>query len=295
MAGVPETDFGRVLAAVADAAATAFVGARAGMPADELRREVGIGGDGTPTSRLDEIVDAAVIEAARPFGVNILSEEAGWIDRGSALTLVVDPVDGTANALAGVPLCTFSGAIVVDDRPVEALTRWLDTGRDWACRADSSVGLRRGNAVHSENAVHSANTVWRTTGRTSLDGSAISLLRPQPANWAAWQVIAQRSARLRILSCSTLEAILACTGSIDAFADAGADVHRYVDLVAAQVYAQAAGAVVADAFGRPIEFSTDLTRRWSGIVAATAELARELQEVIAGGAQAVNAQRVLLP
>jgi myo-inositol-1(or 4)-monophosphatase len=283
MAGVPETGFGRVLATVADAAATAFVRARTGMPADELRREVGIGGDGTPTSRLDEIVDAAVIEAARPFGVNILSEEAGWIDRGSALTLVVDPVDGTANALAGVPLCTFSGAIVVDDRPVEALTRWLDTGRDWACRADGSVGL------------HSANTVWRTTGRTSLDGSAISLLRPQPANWAAWQVIAQRSARLRILSCSTLEAILACTGSIDAFADAGADVHRYVDLVAAQVYARAAGAVVADAFGRPIEFSTDLTRRWSGIVAATAELARELQEVIAGGAQAVNAQRVLLP
>ncbi len=264
------------------------------MPADELRREVGIGGDGTPTSRLDEIVDAAVIEAATPFGVNILSEEAGWVDRGSALTLVVDPVDGTANALAGAPLCTFSGAIVVDGHPVEALTRWLDTGRDWACRADGgsggsggcggSGGWRTGNSAQ-----------WRTTGRTSLDGAAISLLRPQPANWAVWRVIAERSARLRILSCSTLEAILACTGSIDAFADAGADVHRYVDLVAAQVYAGAAGAVVADAFGRPIEFSTDLTRRWSGIVAATAGLAQELQELIAGGTAPIDAGRVSAP
>jgi myo-inositol-1(or 4)-monophosphatase len=302
MTGGPATQFGQVLATAADAAAAAFGRARAGVPADELRREVGIGGDGTPTSRLDEIVDAAVIEAAEPFGVNILSEEAGWIDRGSAVTLVVDPVDGTANALAGVPLCTFSGAIVVDGRPVEALTRWLDTGRDWACRADASshapasASARTAQSATMQDTAHSEDTVrWRTTGRTALDGAAISLLRPQQANWAAWQVIAQRAARLRILSCSTLEGILACTGSIDAFADAGADVHRYVDLVAAQVYAHAAGAVVADAFGRPIEFTTDLTRRWSGIVAATAELAGELREVIAGGAQAVDAERAAQP
>jgi myo-inositol-1(or 4)-monophosphatase len=257
------TEFGKVLAAAADAAVAAFRRARASVPQDELEREIGIGGDGTPTSRLDDLVDAAVLEAAAPYGVNILSEEAGWIDNGSAVTLVVDPVDGTANALAGVPLCTFSGAIVVDGRPVQALTRWLDTGQDWACsQADS-------------------RPTWaRTTGRTKLDGAAISLLRPQHANWEAWQQIARRSARIRILSCSTLEAIMACTGSIDAFADAGGDRHRYVDLVAALVYAEAADAVVADAFARPIEFSTDLSRRWSGIVAATPELALELQAVI---------------
>jgi myo-inositol-1(or 4)-monophosphatase len=261
--GGPGNGHSDVLAATAAAAAAAFAEARASLPAQELSREVGIGGDGTPTSRLDEIVDAAVLAAARPFGVNILSEEAGWVDHGSAVTLVVDPVDGTANALAGVPLCTFSGAIVVDGTPVEALTRWLDTGRDWACR--------RGQADAGG---------WRTTGRTTLDGAAVSLLRPKPTTWPAWQQVAERSERVRILSCSTLEAILACTGAIDAFADAGGDVHRYVDLAAALVYADAAGAVVADAFGRPVDFGTDLTRRWSGIVAATPELAAELQAVI---------------
>ncbi len=285
MAQLPEPDYGRVLMRAADAAAAAFSRAKSSVPADELRREIGIGGDGTPTSRLDEIVDAAVIDAAAPFGVNVLSEEAGWVDHGSSVTLVVDPVDGTANALAGVPLCTFSGAIVVDDRPVAALTRWLDTGRDWACGV-STGGLAAGGPARA--AAPAAE--WRTTGRTSLDGAAVSLLRPQRANWAAWQVIAARTARLRILSCSTLEAILACTGCIDAFADAGGDVHRYVDLVAALVYAQAAGAVVTDAFARPIEFGTDLTRRWSGIVAATAELADELAAVISSAARQAAAQ-----
>jgi myo-inositol-1(or 4)-monophosphatase len=258
-----------VLTAAADAAVAAFAEARASTPAAELRREIGIGGDGTPTSRLDEIVDAAVLAAVSGFGVNILSEEAGWVDRGSAVTLVVDPVDGTANALAGVPLCTFSGAIVVDGTPVEALTRWLDTGRDWAAR--------RGEAGGGE---------WRTTGRTTLDGAAISLLRPQRVTWRAWQRIGERTARVRILSCSTLEGILTCTGATDAFADPGGDVHRYVDLAAAVVYADLAGAVVADAFGRPVDFGTDLTRRWSGIVAATPELAAELQAVIAAAAAA---------
>jgi myo-inositol-1(or 4)-monophosphatase len=278
--------FGKVLTAAADAAAEAFGRARASVPGDELRSEIGIGADGTPTSRLDEIVDTAVIDAVAPFGVNVLSEEAGWIDRGSPVTLVVDPVDGTANALAGVPLCTFSGAIVVDDRPVAALTRWLDTGRDWAC----GIGTDRPGW-----APEAGTAEWRTTGRTSLAGSAVSLLRPQRANWAAWQAIAERAARLRILSCSTLEAILACTGCTDAFADAGGDVHRYMDLVAAQVYASASGAVVADAFGRPIEFSTDLSKRWSGIVAATAELAAELQAVIAGAARPAAAEEMPRP
>lgn len=100
--------------------------------------------------------------------------------------------------------------------------------------------------------------------------------------------IARRAARVRILSCSTFEAILACTGAIDAFADAGGDVHRYVDLVAAILYARAAGATIADAFGRPLEFRTDLTRRWSGIVAATGDLAAELAEVIAGDRVTAN-------
>jgi myo-inositol-1(or 4)-monophosphatase len=290
MAQVPEPDHSKVLMATADAAAAAFSKAKSSVPADDLRREIGIGGDGTPTSRLDEIVDAAVIDAAAPFGVNILSEEAGWVDRGSSVTLVVDPVDGTANALAGVPLCTFSGAIVVDGRPVAALTRWLDTGRDWACSVTGGAASTSAVTTGGPARGPAPAAQWRTTGRTSLDGAAVSLLRPQRANWAAWQVIATRTARLRILSCSTLEAILVCTGCIDAFADAGGDVHRYVDLVAALVYAQASGGVVTDAFARPIEFGTDLTKRWSGIVAATPELADEFTTVISSAASPAAAQ-----
>jgi myo-inositol-1(or 4)-monophosphatase len=37
---------------------------------------------------------------------------------------------------------------------------------------------------------------------------------------------------------------------------------------------------VLDAAGRPLELDPDLTRRWSGIVAATPELGEQLAEAI---------------
>lgn len=254
----------RLLRTAADAASTALAEARSAYSAKELAVEIGLGGDGTPTSRLDELVDDAVGRAVQPFGVNVLSEEIGWVDRGSPLTLVVDPVDGTANALAGVPVFTFSGAVVIDGAPVAALTRWFDGDKDYVAEKGGPV-----------------DPAWRTTGRRELRGAAVSLLRPQRANRDAWWALADAAARIRVLSCSTFEGMLVCRGATDAFVDAGGDVHRYVDLVAAQVYAALAGAAIGDLRGRRVEFDTDLTRRWSGVVAASPELLAALQEAAA--------------
>jgi hypothetical protein len=69
---------------------------------------------------------------------------------------------------------------------------------------------------------------------------------------------------------------------VGAFADAGSDTHRLVDLAAAMAASSIAGTTVAEVWGRPIELDADLTRRWSGIVAASTPLAEEMAEVIRG-------------
>ena len=76
--------------------------------------------------------------------------------------------------------------------------------------------------------------------------------------------------------------MLVLQGSTDAFADADSDTHRLVDLAAAAVLVPLAGGVVIDVNGRAIEFDTDLTKRWSGIVAATPALADEIVAAIVG-------------
>lgn len=245
------------LADAARAAAAAFGAARARYDRAALAEKVQMGADGTPTMRLDILVDTAVAEVVNRHRVNLLSEEIGVIDNGSAVTLVVDPVDGTANAAAGVPLSAFAGVVAVDGRATEALTCWYDTGRCWHAVAGEPVP-------------------YRTSGRRELDGAAVSLLRPHGGDDAAWWRVAKRAARVRILSTSCLEAALVAEGSTDAFADAGSDTHRIMDLAAALVMVPAAGGAVLDVQGRPLEIDHDLSRRWSGVVGATVELAEEL-------------------
>jgi len=252
-----------VLAEAARAAAAAFRHARERYDREELAENVQMGADGTLTTRLDILVDTAVAEVVNRHRVNLLSEEIGVIDNGSATTLIVDPVDGTGNAVAGVPFCAFAAAVCRDGVFTESLTCWLDTGRCW-------------------HAVAGMPVPFQTTGRTALDGAAVSLLRPQRADTAAWWRIADRVERVRVLSSSCLEAALVAEGSTDAFADAGGDRHRLFDLAPAMVLLPAAGGTVIDARGRPIEVTDDLSRRWSGVVAASPALAEELAAVICG-------------
>jgi myo-inositol-1(or 4)-monophosphatase len=249
------------LAAAALASATAFRAARATWTREDLAEQVAMGADGTPTMRVDALVEEAIAQAAVDHRVNLLSEEAGFLDHGSALTLVVDPMDGSANAAMGVPLCSFAGVLVTAEKPTEALTLWFDTGRCWWAKAG-------------------VPTTYRTTGRTTLDGAAISMLRPKDNSRSAWLRVASRADRVRILATSCLESALVAEGSVDAFVDPGSDTHRIMDLAAALVTLPAAGGVLVDVHGRPFDFSPDLTRRWSGVAAATPEQADDIIQTV---------------
>ena len=85
---------------------------------------------------------------------------------------------------------------------------------------------------------------------------------------------------VRVLGSSVLEACLVADGAIDAFCDAGGDIHRIVDLAAVDLIVKAAGGVLIDLHGRALTFEPDLSLRWSGIVAATPQLAEELRSEI---------------
>jgi myo-inositol-1(or 4)-monophosphatase len=253
----------------AAAAHAAYWQARRTFNRGELEKIVGIGADETPTMFIDQVVEQAVVDAVMKHGVNLLSEELGFVDQGSHLTVIADPLDGSANAAADVPLSCFSAALADDGRFIQSITVWLETGRSWRADVDQP-------------------SEFRTTGHTTLSGAAVSMLRPHPFNRASWLNVADQAKRIRILSCSTLEACLVAQGSTDAFVDAGSDTHRLCDLAAAVVLIPLTGGAVMDSQGRPIEFDTDLTRRWSGIVAASPQLADELAQAIHDGVDEVD-------
>ncbi len=97
-----------VLADLAEAARHA-VDTLQGNPAEV----VGRGADGAPSTRIDRVAEAAVLRRLEEKGVHldVLSEEAGFVDRHGEGLLVLDPVDGTHNAIRGVPAYSVSLAV----------------------------------------------------------------------------------------------------------------------------------------------------------------------------------------
>ncbi|MDA0370264.1 MAG: inositol monophosphatase [Actinomycetota bacterium] len=260
-------DLHPALVAAAAAAQAAYLTAKLTKSRQELAAIIGLGGDGTPTMFLDQIVDEAVVAAVEPYKINVLSEEIGWVDRGSSVTLVIDPVDGTANAVAGVPACAFAGAIVMAGTITDAHILWLDSQRTISAhrRRDGSFDVSEPLA---------------TTGRLELAGASIAMLRPRAETRSAWNRIVEPTERLRVMGSSVIEGSLVAIGAVDAFVDAGGDVHRLVDLLPLVPFVEHAGGVVVDAFDRPLEFDIDMSKRWSGIVAATRPLAEEIRSLI---------------
>lgn len=256
-----------VLADLANAAASAITEAWSNYDREKLNEEVAIGADGTPSFFIDQLVEDRIIGALKPHSVNLLSEEVGFLDGGYAETVIIDPVDGSANAVAGVPLTCFSAALVRDDEVVEALNVWLEYGH--------AVWARKGEAVS-----------YRTSGQRTVEGAAVDMLRPKRHaggdSTAAWVRVSDASSRIRVLSSSCLEAMLVAEGAIDAFCDPGSGTHRIMDLAAALLFVPAAGGAVLDVVGQEFTFEPDLTKRWSGVVAATPELAEELANIVRG-------------
>jgi myo-inositol-1(or 4)-monophosphatase len=245
-----------MLSEASHAAWRAYRHAMGTMSLEERRRTVGEGADGTETFLLDVVVENPVLDVLERHGVNVLSEEVGWIDRGSAVTVVLDPVDGTANAAAGVPISAFAAAAVIDDVIEESRILWFDTGREWsASRRDA-----RPLTVSSQQTV---------------SGASISLLRPRPETTPAWSRLAAAASRVRVLGSSVVEATLVADGAIDLFCDPGGDVHRIVDIAASKLLVEQSGGCVLDLHGRPFVFAPDLRLRWSGVVAASPRLADE--------------------
>lgn len=244
-----------------DAADGAYRIAMRDMTRTERSADIGLGGDGTTTMFLDQFVEGPVLDVLEKWGVNVLSEEIGWIDRGSALTAVIDPVDGTANSAAGVPMSAFGAAIVVDDVIAECANAWLGTDYRWNAHIDDPIQSR-------------------VTSHSTLNGSSLSLLRPRPETWAAWSELATTVDRIRVLGSSVLEGCLVADGAIDAFCDPGGDIHRIVDVAPLILLVEKAGGVVRDAFDRPFHFEPDLSLRWSSVVASTPQLADQICEVL---------------
>lgn len=71
-------------------------------------KDVGIGASGSPTEKIDMICEETALNVLADAKISVLTEEKGFIDKGTRECFVLDPLDGTINAVNGIPFYAFS-------------------------------------------------------------------------------------------------------------------------------------------------------------------------------------------
>ena len=213
---------------------------------------LGQGADGAPSTRIDRVAEAAVLRVLDYEGapLNVLSEEAGYIDRGGNATLVLDPVDGTHNALRGVPAYSVSMGIGHDllSDVEEGLVRDLVSGATYYATKGQGAKLN-GRPIH----------VRAYDPKDLLFGVYLgSNAHPEAAR------IAARARRVRVLGAASLDLCLVACGAADLYYMHSAVVDtklRAVDIAAATLIVREAGGLVLDLEGRDLDLPLTPTAR----------------------------------
>ncbi len=232
---------------------------------------VAMGADGTPTEELDRLAENEILRVldAEGVGWDLMSEEAGHVARGGDRTLVVDPIDGTLNALRDLPFSAVSlalGSGTLDGIEL-GLVRDLSRGTTyWAERGGGA--FRDGRPIRTRP--------WRPNAEILV----INLGHRATARATA---LAGRGRRVRSLGCASLEMMMVAQGSADAYLFENSEERfnlRATDIAGAYRILLEAGGGVGDAQGRPIgAFPLGVEQRSSVLAWGDAKLLPGLGEV----------------
>jgi myo-inositol-1(or 4)-monophosphatase len=207
---------------------------------------------------LDLVADAAALEVLGRAPVAVLSEESGWSgEPGAALTVVLDPVDGSTNASRHIPYWAMSACVVDGDGPLVALVVNQATGV-------TTTAVRGGGARRDGEPI--------APGRAERVEEAVVALSGRPAEWLPWK-------QFRALGSAALSLCDVAAGAVDGLVDGGAW-HAPWDYMGGLLICREAGAELVDASGRELVV-LDFDARRQLLAAATPALLEELRPALA--------------
>lgn len=235
------------VAVVLDRAADAVVAALA------AQQDWGPSGARAGQYASDLTADAAALAVLHRAGLGVLSEESGRSRPDAAVTVVLDPLDGSTNASRGVPWFATSLCAVDVDGPLAAVVVDLVHGRRFRA-------TRGGGATVDGRAL-------RPSGCTALRRAVVGL-SGLPPRWLGWR-------QFRALGAVALDLCAVAEGVLDGYVDCSPSAHGSWDYLGGLLVCREAGAAVADAAGRELVVLDHAARR-TPVAGATPELLEAL-------------------
>jgi fructose-1,6-bisphosphatase/inositol monophosphatase family enzyme len=205
-----------------------------------------MGKDGTATKLIDKLAEDVILEKVKDQPMNILSEEAGYIDKGAEHTLVIDPIDGTNNSAWGLPLYSVSLAVgneKVSD--VEAgIVKNLATGDTFKAEKGSGA-FYKDHPIKVRPYKEESSVFCAYLGKKAPDFCYEILKVPGKA---------------RYLGSTALEMCYVAKGDFDLFIQSGQNI-RVIDVAASCLILKEAGGKIYDGDLNEFDMNFDIDQR----------------------------------
>lgn len=231
----------------------------------------GRGAGGDISRNIDIIAEKTVLDYLKEAGLNctVLGEECGRVELSENPEgfVIMDAIDGSANAVRGIPFFCSSLAFAAEERLssiTDAVITNLVTGQMyWATR---------GGGAHLDDkkiTVKTGDPVYRIVGINTSGSSEELMRRMQP--------IFENHNHTRHFGANALEMAFFAQGLMDIFVDFR-DKIRVQDLAAGYLLIREAGGIILDENLKPLDSDLDYKTRLSFVAAANQAV---LDEVMA--------------
>lgn len=240
---------------------------------------VKMGADGTPTKLIDEVAEEKVIEILKSTGksVTLISEEIGELKIGnkrSEVIFVIDPLDGTVNALKNIPVYGISIAIAdASIKPLEELTL-----------GDIEMGFVKNLANCNLYEAFKDNGVYLNDKYVSpsiQDNLADSSIGAYILGDNRISKLSNTVRRIRLLGSVAIELCYVADGTYDAFLDIRGNV-RIIDIAASKLIIEESGGIITDENGKNLNNKLNVKERTSVIASGNLKIHRDIINVIGG-------------
>jgi myo-inositol-1(or 4)-monophosphatase len=243
----PEVDYDVVLAAVGEAAALAQSHWRNGAPP---KAKVWEKSKGHPVCDIDLAVDALLHERLQK-----LSPDIGWLSEETAddaarlqkrLIWLIDPIDGTRDYIRGRDGWCVSVALVADGNPVFATMAAPVQNKHWIVIKGKGVTCN-GDRLYASNRQLLAGARVPTDTLPPIDSDLLMVEKPNSI-----------AMRLAMVACDRADLVATIRWSNE------------WDIAAAHLVATEAGAIISNAFGKPIFYNKAAPRDFGLLCSAPA-------------------------
>lgn len=257
--------------------------------------EIKIGADGTPTSYIDQIAEEKLINILKNAEVlsYLVSEEVGELKLGKGtkrsiiltqelrrtdlsedeipkFIFLIDPIDGTNNAINEIPAYAISIAVAEVNQGNIATINDVELGFVY--------NIASGNYFEAEKGKGCLLNNEKVKPRDNVKINKMTLGGFTKTGTSEASTLVDRARRMRVLGSVVLELSYVASGKYDAFLDLRGS--RIIDIAAGKLILEEAGCIITDKYGQKLNNILSIYEKTIVVAANNREMHKQIIDIL---------------